>query len=193
MNTVVPNLFDAFWPRPAPLANATFRNFVLVVAGVCALTVSAKTQIPFYPVPMTLQTLVILVLGISYGMKLATATVLGYLVCGAVGLPVFAAGGGLAYFTGPTAGYLVGFLLAAMVMGYLGDRGWGQTARSMILPMTLGTVILFVPGVAWLAYLFGFETAMAKGLVIFIPSAVTKIVLAIPLVPSLWRLARKKD
>ena len=103
--------------------NTLARNVALAVAGSIALWVSAKVQIPFLPVPMTLQTLVVLIIGMAYGWRLGAATVALYLAQGAVGLPVFAGtpekGIGLAYMIGPTGGYLVGFLLAAMAVGCL--------------------------------------------------------------------------
>ena len=99
------------------------KNFLIVVLGSILLTVSAKIKIPFYPVPMTMQTFVVLFLGISFGYKIAVATVFVYLVEGLLGLPVFSnspeKGVGLAYFVGPTMGYLIGFLFAAFFAGYL--------------------------------------------------------------------------
>ena len=102
-----------------------------VVGGVCLLTLSAKLQVPFYPVPMTMQTLVVLMIGMAYGRVLGTATVAAYLLAGAAGLPVFAGtperGIGLAYMMGPTGGYLVGFLVSAWLMGALAERGWSSS------------------------------------------------------------------
>ena len=99
------------------------KNFLIVVLGSILLTISAKIKIPFYPVPMTMQTFVVLFLGISFGYKIAVATVIVYLVEGLLGLPVFSntpeKGVGLAYFVGPTMGYLIGFLFAAFFAGYL--------------------------------------------------------------------------
>jgi biotin transporter BioY len=104
-----------------------------VVGGVCLLTLSAKLQVPFYPVPMTMQTLVVLMIGMAYGRMLGTATVVAYLLAGAAGLPVFAGtperGIGLAYMTGPTGGYLLGFLIASWLMGMLADAA-GRLVRA---------------------------------------------------------------
>ena len=105
----------------------TVRGIVLAVIGSILLTISAKIQVPFWPVPMTMQTFVVLVLGVAYGWRLAGATVLLYLAQGALSLPVFAAGGGLAYMSGPTGGYLVGFLLAAVAVGWLAERSWARS------------------------------------------------------------------
>ena len=100
-----------------------FKNFLIVVLGSILLTVSAKIKIPFYPVPMTMQTFVVLFLGVSFGYKIAITTVSIYLLEGLLGLPVFSnspeKGVGLAYFVGPTMGYLIGFLFAAFFAGYL--------------------------------------------------------------------------
>ena len=104
-------LADALWSPAA--GSPAIRAIALAVIGSILLTLSAKIQVPFWPVPMTMQTFVVLVLGVAYGWRLAGATVLLYLAQGALGLPVFAAGGGPAYMDGPTGGYLVGFLLAA--------------------------------------------------------------------------------
>ena len=105
-----PTLVDVLW-SPGTGSNPA-RAIVLALIGSILLIISAKIQVPFWPVPMTMQTFVVLVLGIAYGWRLAGATVLLYLAQGAVGLPVFAAGGGLTYLAGPTGGYLIGFLLA---------------------------------------------------------------------------------
>ena len=119
-------LADALWSPAA--GSPAVRAIVLAVIGSILLTLSAKIQVPFWPVPMTMQTFVVLVLGVAYGWRLAGATVLLYLAQGALGLPVFAAGGGLAYMAGPTGGYLVGFLLAAVAVGWLAERGWARSA-----------------------------------------------------------------
>ena len=99
------------------------KTFLLIFLGTMALTVSAKLKIPFYPVPMTMQTFVVLFLGLAYGYKIGLATVSIYLLEGIIGIPVFSnspeKGVGLIYFTGPTMGYLIGFLTAVFFAGYL--------------------------------------------------------------------------
>jgi biotin transport system substrate-specific component len=144
-----------------------------------------------WPVPMTMQSYVILVLGMAYGSRLAAATVALYLLEGAVGLPVFAGtperGIGIAYMAGPTGGYLVGFVLAAWVMGWLAERGWDRTVWRAGAAMGLGTVILFVPGLMWLAVLFGWSKAVAVGLTPFIEGSILKLALAAATLPLAWR------
>ena len=182
-------LADVLW---SPAAGSTaVRAIVLAVIGSLLLTISAKIQVPFWPVPMTMQTFVVLVLGVAYGWRLAGATVLLYLAQGALGLPVFAGGGGLAYMAGPTGGYLAGFLLAAVAVGSLAERGWARSAPSTLAAMLIGTAIIFGCGIAWLATLIGLPQAISAGLVPFLLSEAVKIALATALVPSAWRLMRR--
>jgi biotin transport system substrate-specific component len=182
-------LADVLW---SPAAGSTaVRAIVLAVIGSLLLTISAKIQVPFWPVPMTMQTFVVLVLGVAYGWRLAGATVLLYLAQGALGLPVFAGGGGIAYMAGPTGGYLAGFLLAAVAVGWLAERGWARSAPSTLAAMLIGTAIIFGCGVAWLATLIGLPQAVSAGLVPFLLSEAVKIALATALVPFAWRLMQQ--
>ena len=163
---------------------------VLVLGGSLLLAIAAKVQVPFWPVPMTLQTLAVLVIGAVFGARLAGATVLAYLAEGALGLPVFASGAGLAYLAGPTGGYLVGFLLAAMFLGWCSDR-----CLLRRLPVALGLffvaqVLIFAPGVGWLAAFIGLPEAVMAGAVPFLAGEALKLVLAALLVTGLWRRAR---
>src|SRR5438105_6246866 len=116
-------------PITAPLlAQGMHAGAMLVATGVLLLTLSAKIQIPLWPVPMTMQTYVILVIAMAYGTRLGVATVMAYLIAGAIGLPVFAGtpekGAGVPYMLGPTGGYLLGFLVSSFLMGELARRGW---------------------------------------------------------------------
>jgi len=183
-----PTLVDTCLPADSKIV----RNVLLALLGTAALTISAKLQIPFWPVPMTMQTFVVLVIGMAYGWRLGGATLLLYLAEGAVGLPVFASGGGLAYFAGPTAGYLAGFVLAAVLVGWLAERGWDRTVARTLAAMVLGTVLIFALGVAWLTNLIGFEKAIAGGLVPFIAGACFKIALAAIVLPGVWKWAQRK-
>jgi biotin transport system substrate-specific component len=182
-------LADALW-SPAAGSN-TVRGIVLAVIGSILLTISAKIQVPFWPVPMTMQTLVVLVLGVAYGWRLAGATVLLYLAQGALSLPVFAGGGGLAYMSGPTGGYLVGFLLAAVAVGWLAERGWARSVASTFAAMLIGTVIVFACGIAWLGTLIGLPQAINAGLMPFLLSEAVKVGLGTALVPFAWRLLQR--
>lgn len=191
-SAVYPTLISAIWPEEE--SSKIARNVVLAILGTALLTISAKVQVPFYPVPMTMQTFVVLVIGMAYGWRLGGATVLLYLGEGAVGLPVFASGGGYAYFVGPTGGYLVGFLAAAVAIGWLAERGWDRNPLLAVLALALGTVVIFMLGLAWLSVLIGFQPAIANGLVPFIPGAIVKLALAAVTLPVAWRMVgRHRD
>ena len=184
-------LIDALLDR----GRSQFRTLFLVLAGSLLLTLSAKVQVPFYPVPMTLQTLVVLLIGVAFGWRMGVATVLAYLAQGAMGLPVFAGtpekGLGLLYMAGPTGGYLAGFLLAGVVLGALADRGWTRNWQTTAAAMIAGTAIIYLLGVAWLSQLIGFDKAVQFGLVPFIYGDILKLVIAAVSVPFMWKLVAK--
>ena len=189
MTTNSITLAGALWPARDAAGNEWLRRAALAVFGSAALTISAKVQIPFWPVPFTMQTMIVLLAGMALGWRLGAATVALYLAQGALGLPVFAKGGGLAYFAGPTGGYLLGFLAAAALTGWLAERGWGRSAASTFAAMLAGTAVIFACGLSWLAYLIGAEKALAGGLVPFLTSEGLKIIIAAILMPMCWRLA----
>jgi len=182
------SLISVLWPTGN---NTVFRNVVLVLLGSALLTISAKIQVPFYPVPMTMQSFVVLVLGATFGWRLAGATVFAYLAQGAAGLPVFASGAGLAYLVGPTGGYLAGFLFAAMAVGALAERGFDRKVASALTMFFVGTIIIFGCGVIYLASIIGMQKAILAGLYPFIPGAALKLGLAVALVPLVWRKISK--
>ena len=184
----MPNtLATRLWPSSHRNLGA---QLLLVLAGTALLTLSAKVQIPFWPVPMTMQTFVVLLIGAAYGLRLGGATVLAYLGQGAAGLPVFAAGGGLAYLTGPTAGYLLGFLVAAMLVGWLAERGFCRSRVGTLATFGAGTLVIFGLGAGWLGVLFGAEVALTSGVAPFLLSEALKIALAVAVVPLAWKLGR---
>jgi biotin transport system substrate-specific component len=165
------------------------KQAALVIGGSLLLAASAHVKVPFWPVPMTMQTFVVLMIGATLGRNLAIATVAAYLVEGAAGLPFFAAGGGIAILAGPTAGYLIGFLVAAGLVGHLANRGMGRSVASAIPIFIAGDVAIFLCGVAWLSHLVGIEAAITGGLVPFLLAEVVKIALACALLPWAWKRA----
>ena len=189
-----PTLIETLWP--AGQRNAA-RAVLLAVLGSALLWASAKAQVPMWPVPMTMQSMVVLLIGFAYGMRLGVATVALYLLQGAAGLPVFAGtpekGLGLAYMVGTTGGFLFGFVLVAGAMGRLAERGWGRTLAGTAAAMVAGSVLLFVPGVAWLATFVGFEKAIALGLMPFVAGGVVKAALAVAVVAVASRVVSGKD
>jgi len=173
--------------------NTTLRNILLVLAGVSMLWISSRIEIPFYPVPLTLQTLVVLLIGMAYGSRLGTATVVSYLAAGAAGLPVFAGtpekGISLAYMMGPTGGYLLGIVFAAAVTGWLAERKWDRQVSTTAIAMLLGNIAIYVPGILWLGSIVGWDkSVLAWGLTPFILGDLLKIAIAMALFPSVWRL-----
>ncbi len=165
-----------------------------VVTGSLLLWVSAKVQLPFWPVPMTLQTLAVLAIAAALGRKLGAATVALYLIEGAAGLPVFAGtpekGLGLAYMMGPTGGYLIGFLLAALVVGHFADRGWTKRPVAMFAIMLVGLALIYAPGLAWLAQFTGMDKAVTLGFAPFILGDLLKAGIAALAFPAAWSLLR---
>ena len=163
----------------------------LVVFGSLLLAVSAQFKIPLYPVPVTGQTLVVLLIGMTYGPRLGGITLAAYLFEGALGLPVFAGGAaGVAVLMGPTAGYLFGFLLAAIAMGYLAERGMGRTVVSTIAAMVIGNCVIYLCGALWLANFIGFGQAIAAGVLPFLYGDALKLVVAAGLMPWAWRAVK---
>ncbi len=134
------------------------KKISVIIIGSIILTLSAKIKIPFYPVPMTMQTFVVLFLGISFGYKIAFATVSLYLLEGIIGLPVFSnspeKGVGLIYFTGPTMGYLIGFLFAALLSGYFDFK---KNILLIFLKLVLSVSVIYVFGILWLGTLIGWD------------------------------------
>ena len=185
---LAPTLAETLWPSD----NAMLRNLILAVGGSLALWISAKVQVPFYPVPMTMQTFMVLVIAMAFGWRLGAATVLLYLAEGAAGLPVFAGtperGIGIAYMMGPTGGYLAGFLAAAALAGWLGERGWDRNAVTTLLAMVIGTAVIFLFGALWLGAVIGWDKPVLElGVTPFLPGAAFKIALAAAVLPLVWR------
>jgi biotin transport system substrate-specific component len=190
VQTLQPTLASTLWPSSTK--TGALRAAVLMVLGTVALWLSAKIQVPLYPVPITMQTLVVLVIGVAYGWKLGGATVLLYLAEGAVGLPVFAGtwseGGGFHHLYGPTAGYLVGFAVAAAICGRLAERGWDRSLVKAGGGMVIGNLVIYALGLAWLAIQIGMADALKYGLLPFLVGDALKILLGACLLPGTWRL-----
>ena len=182
-------LAAALWTRSA---TSRFHQVALVLLGTVLLAVSAQIQVPFWPVPMTMQTFVVLMIGATYGWRLGGATMVAYIAEGAIGLPVFAQfSAGAHVLVGPTAGYLAGFVAAALLTGYLSERGFGRNLATAAVSFAAGTVVIFACGLAFLSSLIGVDKAIEFGLMPFILSEPTKVALATLLLPGCWKLARR--
>jgi biotin transport system substrate-specific component len=186
-------LTEAFGPSEGTALRV--KQVLMVVLGIAALAILAKIKIPMWPVPITMGTFAVLTIGATYGPRLGLATILGYMIIGALGFDVFVGSSaevhGLTYMMGGTGGYLVGYVLATLALGWAARAGWDRSVLMMALAMLLGNVILYVPGVAWLSVLYadnGFAWAIEVGLTPFLIGDALKLGLAALLVPGLWKL-----
>lgn len=161
-----------------------------VIAGILLLTASAKIQVPFWPVPMTLQVAAVMAIAAGFGLRLGMATLFGYMAAGAVGLPVFAGtpekGIGLVYLMGSTGGYLLGFVVAAGIVGWAADH----LSKPFLAPaMLLGLVAIYALGLGWLAQFVPADKVLVYGFTPFILGDLVKIALAAVLIiglPTAW-------
>ncbi|QQM03968.1 hypothetical protein I8G32_02515 [Rhodopseudomonas palustris] len=188
-------LAAALWPRRTDGFSAWLRMAVLIAFGSVLLALSAKVNLPLPLVPMTLQTLMVVLIGAAYGARLGAATVLAYLAEGAAGLPVFAGPvGGLAPLLGPTAGYLAGFVVAAVLVGWCADRGFDRSVAKLFAAMLAGHLAILTLGFAWLA--FGLHLGLAKawwvGVVPFLAGSLVKSALGAALLPAVRRIVDRQ-
>lgn len=169
-------------------SSAQVRDGLLILAGTALVALSAKVQVPSWPVPMTLQPLGVLLVGMSLGARRGCLCLVAYLMEGALGLPVFALpGAGPAYFVGPTAGYLFSFPIAAAIAGHLAEQGWDRRFVTSVAALAIGQVVILTLGSLWLACQIGFAAAMIQGFVQFLPGDAVKIILAALVLPAIWK------
>ena len=180
-------------PRSHAVSGIYEALLVLACSGLIALSAQAAVPLPFSPVPVSGQTLAVLLIASALGRRLGSAAVLAYLAEGAMGLPVFAGGiGGPAALIGPTGGYLVGFLPAAWVCGALAERGWDRNIPGMVASMVAGETVLFATGLFWLSRYVGPAAVWGMGLLPFLPGEVAKIVIAATALPLSWKVAERR-
>ncbi len=191
-------LASALWSADSSSQTQSAIRFVaLAIIGAALLAISAKIRVPFWPVPMTLQTFAIMGLGAAYGMRLGLATVLLYLAVGAMGFDVFTGSSaekfGLEYMMGGTGGYLLGFIIAMGVVGYFAERGWDRSPIRLFGLMLAADVVIFALGLFWLGTLFGWDKPILDwGLYPFIAGDLVKMALAAALIPATWRFLNKR-
>lgn len=177
--------------------NVRARHLALILAGTLLISLAAQVSIPVpgSPVPITGQTFGVLLTAGALGFRRSIASTGLYLLIGAVGLPVFAQGkSGLEIVTGATGGYLVGFIVAAAVIGRLAELGWDRNLLGAIGAMLIGSVVIYAVGLPWLAYVAHFDaaTTFEKGLYPYIPGDVLKLALAAAAFPAAWWLVGRR-
>ena len=173
--------------------NSKILKYILVIfLGSILLTISSKIKIPFYPVPMTMQTFVVLFLGMSFGYRVGLATVSLYLVEGIIGLPVFSnspeKGVGFVYFTGPTMGYLIGFLFATFLAGYFNFKG---NILNNFIKLLISVSTIYILGVFWLGSLIGWDKPIIQlGVTPFLLAELFKIAILTLLTKNILKLRK---
>jgi biotin transport system substrate-specific component len=190
MTTLAPTVSLRYFPRAA----SWLRDLTLIALGslFVAILAQVKIPLPFTPVPLTGQTFAVLLVAAALGSKRGAASMTFYIALGAFGLPVFAGGAsGITYLSGTTLGYLIGFVLAAYVVGMLAERGLERSVRTSIIPFFVGTVIIYACGVSWLTIVIGsFSKALTAGLIPFMIGDAFKLIAAALALPAAWKLAK---
>ncbi|MCH2168522.1 MAG: biotin transporter BioY [Oceanicola sp.] len=194
------NSYNSLAETLGPNAGAALRikQVALVALGIVLLAVLAKIKLPIppSPVPVTMGTFGVLAIGAAYGPRLGLVTILGYLIVGALGYDVFANSSaekfGLEYMMGGTGGYLVGYVLATLALGWAATRGWDRSVIWMAFAMLIGNALIYVPGLLWLGVLYGWDKPILEwGLTPFIIGDFMKLALAAILLPVTWKLVGK--
>ncbi|EAQ01590.1 bioY family protein [Pseudooceanicola batsensis HTCC2597] len=186
-------LTEAFGPTEG--AALRLKQAALVVAGIALLAVCAKIKLPVpgSPVAVGMGTFAVLGIGAAYGAKLGLTTIMGYMLIGLLGFDIFQSStaelNGVDYMMGSTGGYLLGYVLATVLLGALAQRGWDRSVLWMALAMLLGNILLYIPGLGWLGMLYGWDKPILEwGLTPFIIGDLLKLALAALILPAAWKL-----
>ena len=164
------------------------RNVALVCAGVMCLVIASKISIPLQPVPITLQTLAVFFIAMTFGWRLGITTLISYITLGACGAPVFAGHtAGLAVLLGPTAGYILGFIPAMMVAAYLIEHGWGRHFISVVAAQLIASLMIFASGLAVLHLFLPWQQTIDLGLKPFLLTGSLKIIFLAVVIPAFWK------
>lgn len=196
LSVTKPTLAGSLWPATAgdPAGRRLLRAVGLLVLGTAFIALCAQIRVPLWPVPITGQTFGVLVLGMVYGARLGAGTLLLYIAVGSLGLPVFSdLSAGWGVMTGTTGGYIVGFALAAGLVGWLAERGWDRSVWRTALAMLLGNVVIYVPGLLWLGTVVGWDKpVLAWGLTPFLVGDALKLALAAAVLPFAWSVVGRR-
>lgn len=188
MLTLAPTIYTNTFPR---ISN-WLRDLSLILLGSLFVALFARIEIPMQPVPITGQTFAVLLVGALLGSKRGAAAMAVYIFEGAIGLPFFAGGAsGMGILTGATAGYLLGFIGAAYVIGLLAEKGLERSVRTSVIPFFIGTMIIYFFGIAWLSVVLGsFGQAVQYGLIPFLIGDAVKLIAAALALPAAWKLVK---
>ena len=184
-------LVDIITPKIENKALAIAKDIALVLSFAILTGIAANLKIEIGPIPITMQTFAVLLAGALLGSKRGALSQLTYLSLGLAGLPWFARGGGISYIMSPTFGYIIGFVLAAYFVGWLCEGGFDRQVKTAILAMLIGNILLYIPGLLWLAKFFGFEKVLAFGFYPFIIGDLLKILLAGLILPLGWEFIKR--
>ena len=176
------------------LAHPAWKLPVRILLATALLVAASKITVPTVPVPVTLQTLAVVLIALIGGRAVGLGAVLGFIGVGVAGAPVFAnAGSGIAYLTGPTAGYIAGFVVSALIVGTLADRGARSSGWRTALAVVLGVAAIYLPGVSWLSMQIGTERAVQFGLLPFLFPEALKIALALAVMAAYRMRLRRQS
>ncbi len=186
-------LVEAVAPRDG--TQLLIKQAALVVLGIMVLAIAAKIKVPVpgSPVMMSMGTFAVLTIGAAYGARLGLVTMMGWMIIGALGFDVFQSSSadlnGISYMMGGTGGYLLGYVMATVALGWFARAGWDRSAGKMALAMLAGNVIIYVPGLIWLGMLYGWDKPILQwGLTPFLIGDALKLALAAAILPAVWKL-----
>ena len=180
-------LIDIILPKIENKTLAFVKDIVLVLSFSILTAICAKLKIEIGPVPITMQTFTVLLAGALLGSKKGVLSQITYLLMGLAGFPWFARGGGIQYILSPTFGYLLGFVWAAYLVGYLAEKGFDRNIKTAILAMLVGNIVLYIPGLLWLAKFVGWKNVLVVGFYPFVLGDIVKILLASSILPLGWK------
>jgi len=190
METKNLTLIDILIPRIENKILILVKDVVLVLSFTALTGICAKLKIEIGPVPITMQTFAVLLSGAILGSIRGAMSQFVYLISGLAGIPWFSRGGGMVYIFSPTFGYIVGFVLAAYLVGFFCEKGWDRKIEKAILAMIIGSIVLYIPGLLWLGKFVGLERVLTIGFYPFIAGDILKIFLAGSILPFGWKLTK---
>jgi biotin transporter BioY len=184
-------LIDVILPKIENKNLLLLKDFILVLSFAILTGICAKLKVEIGVVPITMQTFAVLLSGALLGAKRGVISQVIYLLMGLAGLPWFSRGGGMAYIFSPTFGYIVGFVFAAFLIGWLVEKGFDRKIKTAILAMFIGNIVIYIPGIFWLTRFFDLEKALAIGLYPFLVGDFLKLILAGLILPFCWQFVKK--